>query len=687
MEDINVMLVDDEERFLLTTKKMLERKGYRVKTASSGIEALEKLSTNNMHVVILDVKMPGMDSISTLKEIKNKFPLVEVIMLTGHATVDSAVDGMKLGAVDFLMKPAKIEDIVEKIEAAFVKRQIIDDRANIKRGYFKKIRLRLTIGLLIAFILPYAVLSAYFHLQFSYTLKNIGKLNLETLSNSQRNTIDLFLQERVVNLFGIFHHSQFSISPSRHNMDSYLQSLRQVSDSFIDVGVLNAEGIQIGYTGPFLFLQGKDYSKEKWFETLMNQKQRYYISDIYLGFRKKEHFTIATKQMIEGNGYIIRSTLDPDKFYMFLRTISHGKEVESSLINSKGQYQIVDPDRGCLLGQSEYIPPRTGESGVNEVKKNGDSMLIAYSWLKETPWALLVRQPLKITHAAMYRARRVMTASLALILLAIGAAIWFASNRLLGYAQATAEKQEELHHQLIHASKLASIGQLATGVAHEINNPLATIVATSGVVRDMLDPQFDLDSSPENMLKEIDVIDSAAFRAKGITQQLLDFGRKNEPRLVPCNVNEVLDKVMSGLKIREFTLSDIEIIRNYYPDLPEIPLDRDQISQVFMNLINNAGDAISGPGKITISTTSDDEYVTVTIKDTGKGMTSDQMKEIFNPFYTTKDVGKGTGLGLSVSLSIVETMGGTIDVQSLEDAGSSFTVSLPKFRPKGGVNP
>ena len=677
MGNINVMLVDDEKRFLLTTKKMLERKGYKVKTASSGSIALEKLKGNDIHVVILDVKMPGMDGITTLKKIKERFPQVEVIMLTGHATVESAVDGLKYGAADYLMKPASIEDIDEKIEAAFAKRQILDNQTNIRREYFKKVRFRLIIGLLFAVILPYAVLSVYFHIQFNSTLKNIGKLNLEALSISQRNTIDLFLQERVVNLFSLFHGSEFTVSPSQHNMESYLQTLRQVSDSFIDIGFLNEEGIQIGYTGPFPHLQGKDYSDEQWFKTLLNLQQDYFISDIYLGFRKKPHFTIATRQIIGKETYIMRSTLDPDKFYIFLRTISHGKGVESSLINREGQYQIVDPDRGKLLGQSEYIPPLAGKSGVMEVRRNGDSILIAYAWLKETPWALIVRQPLSIALAQMYRTRRIMTASLACIIFSIAAAIWFTSSRLLSYAQSTAEKQDELKHQLIHASKLASIGELATGVAHEINNPLATIVATTGVIRDMLDPQFDLDASPENIQDEIDVIDSAAFRAKGITQQLLDFGRKDEPRLALCNVNELLDKVLSGLKIREFTIKDIEIIRNYDPDLPEIPLDSDQLSQVFLNLINNAGDAISGSGRITISTGRDEEYVLVTIKDTGEGMTAAQMKEIFNPFYTTKEVGKGTGLGLSVSLSIVETMGGTIDVQSLEGTGSSFTVSLP----------
>ena len=559
---------------------------------------------------------------------------------------------------------------------------ILNGHVNIRK-YFKQVRARLIIGLMVSFILPYAALSVYFHFQFNNTLRKSGILNLTALSESQRNTIDLFLQERVVNLFNLFHSSEFNLNPSKHDMEYHLQHLRQVSDAFIDVGFLDAAGIQKGYAGPFPNLEGRDYSNEEWFKSLMNQKQEYFISDIYLGFRKKPHFTIATRQMIDGRFYVMRSTLDPDKFYMFLRSISHGKEVECAIINNKGLYQIVDPDRGKLLGLSEYLPPQKASPGVMQIKKDGDTVIIAYAWLKETPWALLVRQPLSIVHAEMYHARRIIIASLIFILIIVGGLISFAANRLIGHAQTIAEKRDELQYQLVHASKLASVGELATGVAHEINNPLAIITATSGVVRDMLDPAFDLDHSPENITKELDTIDAAAFRARKITKQLLEMGRKNAPRLILCNVNNILDEVMSGIKEREFKVEDIEVLFEYEPDIPELLLDHDQIRQVFLNLINNAGDAISGPGTITITTRYDDKNIYVSITDTGGGIEPDKIDRIFDPFFTTKDIGKGTGLGLSVSLGIVEGMGGTINVQSLKGSGSAFTVSLPLQKLKG----
>ncbi|RJP47845.1 MAG: response regulator [Desulfobacteraceae bacterium] len=128
MEKMKIMLVDDEERFLLTTGKLLARKGFDILTASRGEQCLEMLADNLVHVVILDVKMPGMSGLETLQEIKRDHPLIEVIMLTGHATVESAVEGLRSGAIDYLMKPVSVDDLMAKAEAAFARRQIIEDK-------------------------------------------------------------------------------------------------------------------------------------------------------------------------------------------------------------------------------------------------------------------------------------------------------------------------------------------------------------------------------------------------------------------------------------------------------------------------------------------------------------------------------------------------------------------------------
>lgn len=129
-KELKIMLVDDEERYLETTRKLLEKKGYHAETASSGSEALKRMSEQTVHVVILDVKMPQMDGHETFREIKKRHPLVEVIMLTGHATVESAIEGLKAGAFDYLMKPADVDALIEKAEEAFVKYKKHQEKIN-----------------------------------------------------------------------------------------------------------------------------------------------------------------------------------------------------------------------------------------------------------------------------------------------------------------------------------------------------------------------------------------------------------------------------------------------------------------------------------------------------------------------------------------------------------------------------
>jgi DNA-binding NtrC family response regulator len=135
MNAMKIMLVDDEERFLKTTRKLIEKKGVAITTAPGGVEALEKLRTErDIHVVILDVKMPGMDGIETLREIKSQFPLVEVIMLTGHGTVESAVEGLKSGATDYLTKPTDIDELLSKAEEAYEKRLRLEEKIRVAQA-------------------------------------------------------------------------------------------------------------------------------------------------------------------------------------------------------------------------------------------------------------------------------------------------------------------------------------------------------------------------------------------------------------------------------------------------------------------------------------------------------------------------------------------------------------------------
>ncbi|MBU1564028.1 MAG: histidine kinase [Proteobacteria bacterium] len=554
-----------------------------------------------------------------------------------------------------------------------------DSQANLEKIqlHFKQLKTRLVLGLVLGFLLPNAFLSAYFHYQFAHTLKNNAKLNLEAVAESQKNSIEIYLQERIVNLNNLFHSKEFTLQPSSEVMKSYLHNLKRFDEAFVDIGFLDANGLEIGYAGPFSTFPDKSYNKETWYSGLISENKKYVVGDLSLGSGKSPRFTIATRQEFDGRIYIMKATLDPDKLYVFLRSINNGKSIDSMIINRQGQYQVVDLNMSPFQETSSFVPPYSSPSGVEEITGDNESMLVAYSWLTETPWALLTKQPVSVAQTGMYLSRLILTIGLIVISLIVSTVVYYTINKLVKNARQMAEKGQQLQEMLAHASKLASIGELAAGVAHEINNPLAIIMATSGVIRDMLNPEFELDHSSEAINTELTIIDNAATRAKGITKKLQDMGKSSSSCSIPCDINALLDDVLSRLKKNEFKSKTIEIVTQFSPLLPSIMAEAYPLRQVFGNIFINASDAISEQGTITVTTETFEGMVSVTINDTGKGIPPEDLKRIFNPFFTTKGGGKGTGLGLSIAASIVKYCSGTIKVNSILGVGSSFTVLLP----------
>ncbi|NLZ17083.1 MAG: histidine kinase [Desulfobulbaceae bacterium] len=543
--------------------------------------------------------------------------------------------------------------------------------------HFDKLQRGLIIGLIIGFLLPNALLAAYFHYQFTHTLRSSAILNLQTVADNQKNSLDLYLRERIGNLYNLLLSPGFALAPTKAAMNDYLRILTNFHDGFIDVGLINPKGVQIGYAGASPELLGKDYSDTPWLQQLLKEDKHHIVSDSYLGSRQNAEFTMAVRHTFAGKVYVLRATLDPDKLYMLLRSTVHGGSVESALVNANGQYQVVDPKTGNATDRGPFVPPLTQSVAIHEQDIDETSTLIAYTWLKEAPWALLVTQPLSVAQSGMHQARLILTVSLISISLLFCIIIFFTIRKLTNDARRMADKGRQLQEMLAHASKLASIGELAAGVAHEINNPLAIIMATSGVIRDMFNPAFDLDNSTEALYKELTVIDNAATRAKGITKKLQEMGKTRMPQTEPCEINTQVETVVNRLKKVEFKGKAIEVELALSPDLPPILAECERLRQVFNNILVNAADAIQDKGVITITTGIQDGMVAITIADTGRGIPQKNLERIFHPFFTTKGGSLGTGLGLSIAASIVKHLGGVIKVNSVVGKGSTFTILLP----------
>jgi two-component system, NtrC family, sensor kinase len=267
---------------------------------------------------------------------------------------------------------------------------------------------------------------------------------------------------------------------------------------------------------------------------------------------------------------------------------------------------------------------------------------------------------------------------LGLVVIGFGAALF--TNNLVNKIRETDLENATNFDMLIQSNKMIALSKMAAGIAHEVNNPLASIGETAGWMKDLL-AEEDLAASKNftEFDESVDKIEKHVIRARKIIHNLLGFARRMEPAKEKINVNNLLDET-TGFLENEAKYVGIRVEKKYEDDVPVIVSDLSQIQQVVLNILNNAIDAIGTNGIITVSTRylKKSEEIEIGVADTGKGIPESELARIFDPFYTTKEVGKGTGLGLSISYSIIEKLGGHISVESKLGKGTVFTILLPK---------
>ena len=256
----------------------------------------------------------------------------------------------------------------------------------------------------------------------------------------------------------------------------------------------------------------------------------------------------------------------------------------------------------------------------------------------------------------------------------ISAYPFFENGDLIGAIELSRDITADINSRqaMMQKDKLASIGRLSAGVAHEINNPLTTILTTAMLIQEDIDP-----ANP--MYEELQTITNETLRCRKIVASLLDFARQTKPAKKHHNINDIIKECIR-LTRKQAEFKDVQIEKALSKEVPELLLDKEQIQQALINLILNATDATDPGGKITISTDylSDDHFVDIKVSDTGKGIAAEVVDKIFEPFFTTREI--GTGLGLAITHGIIGRHGGDIRVQSQPGQGTTFTIRLPHNR-------
>ncbi len=505
------------------------------------------------------------------------------------------------------------------------------------------------------------------------------------IGNTQQ-SIEFFLKEKLSGLrylTSVYTYDQLS---SQTSLNEIFIKRKKEFGELVDLGLIDSHGIQRAYAGPYN-LQGRDYSGQDWFHEVVIRGV--YVSDVFMGYRKIPHFTIALREdaISKGGFWIMRATIDMETLTKFLSAIKLEKDDDAFIINKEGILQTPSRFHGNLLERYQLgvTPPKQGISLMN-IQSHGSPATLGYGDIKDSPWILaaVIKTPAYSRIAEIIR-KELAAVYLICALILIGIVMNYRTVKtVVHWIEEADKKREEAISQTEHSAKLASIGRLAAGVAHEINNPLAIINEKAGLMKDYL--QIETDSScRERFLPLLTAITDSINRCRTITHRLLGFARRMDVKIEEIDLNDLIQEV-AGFLEREILYRNIRLELNLFEHLPLIESDRGQLQQVFLNIINNAIDAVSEGGLIIVSTVPEEEskFVRVIVRDNGQGIPREALKHIFEPFYTTKEKGKGTGLGLSLSYGIIQRLGGTVQVDSEVNKGTTFIVKLPVKAEIGG---
>jgi two-component system NtrC family sensor kinase len=530
-------------------------------------------------------------------------------------------------------------------------------------------------------IMPLLIMTVLSAVQFEnvYRAEAFGPLG--RLTANAQHTLEFFLDERKAALRFVISNSTLDQLSQEPYLQQVFHNLSQAFGGFVDLGLIDSDGRQRSYVGPYDLL-GKVYLDQDWFHEVRLRGE--HVSDVFMGYRRFPHFVMAVKyEDGQGRWHALRATIDSEELTRRVREVCRDPEGDAFLVNRAGVLQTPSKNYGQVLARLPLaLPPYSREAKVVEVQgEGGNPLLVGYSYIDQSPFVFFLVSNPRTIMAAWHKARRELIIFAAFSVLLILGVIWVSATVLVRRIREADEKRAAILHRAEYTQRMASVGRLAAGVAHEINNPLAIIGEKAGLISDLIGTKRE---SPHQakVLQLVQSIDKAVDRASRVTHRLLGFARHIDVERERISLEELIREVLGFLE-KEASHRNVTLAIDSEEDLPLIVSDRGQLQQVFLNIINNSLAAVAdGTGRIDITLRrGGGQRLVVEIADNGSGIEPQNIGRVFEPFFTTKK-GYGTGLGLSITYGIVKKLGGEISVTSEPGRWTRFTVELPVTAPE-----
>ena len=537
---------------------------------------------------------------------------------------------------------------------------------------YATLRRLLATGFFVSGIIPILIIAAG-------SIYNFKELSLKNIENTARQVVEhrndvlnTFLQGQVNFLSTLINLYPLDYLQNKDNLKAlFLAISREGKEGeIVDLQLIDTAGAQLAYVGPYKEkVEGKHYKDSPWFNQVLVRGT--HVSDVFTGYRDYPHFVIALTDPMKT--YVLRATINSSIFNSLLYSAQIGPSGDAFILNSNGEFQTPSLQRATSLNPTE----------IKMLKHHPDTEVLtdathlyASKWLNGNMWLLVVKTRITDNLEVFYNYRTriifsVLFISAMFLLFSIGI-----SRLIVARLERTDREQNALDQQMAHIEKMANIGRLAAGIAHEINNPLQLIQMQAGWIEELLDEEKP--GSIENLeeyQKSVAKIKHHVNRAGTITHRLLGFSRKISAEY-DVQVNELLKETLSFLE-NEAHGNNIALNLQFDENLPTVRTDGSQVQQVLLNLIENALDAVGADGQIDIITKRTKDELHIQIADNGPGIKPEVMKKLWEPFFTTKEPGKGTGLGLSICSDIAHKLGGAITAENRPQGGAVFTLKLP----------
>ncbi|MCI4626189.1 MAG: ATP-binding protein [Candidatus Magnetoovum sp. WYHC-5] len=555
-------------------------------------------------------------------------------------------------------------------------------------GHYR--RLKIYINLFVIFISVVFLLIILFvsKLWLMNFLKQETDNMIKWQMENTKNNLEYFINTKLSSLKFMLSVYGIEALKDKNTLSKCLINLQKEFGEIVDIGIIDSNGIMVTYDGPYK-MEGNKYLDHEWFKQVA--VQGVFISDVFMGFRKLPHFAIAIKtekpgpKEIGNEFLVIRITIDASTLSKLLKNMTVNEGDDVFLVNGVGVVQT--PSKMFTGLMDSYLSDVSAviDNNIKLLSKNihsGKEKIVGLLKIKNTLWTLItITEPKGDIFIAKLFLRELLAIFIISVLIILTITIVI-TQILVNWIRIAHEERERAMVEIEHSSKLAAIGKLAAGVAHEINNPLSIISQSAGLITDFVEINREVvDDDFKPVLGKFEQLSNSIVNAVGrchtITHRLLGFVRRVDVKYELINLKDAIKEVIGFLE-KELLYKNIQLVENYDAALPSIVTDKGLLQQVILNIINNAFDAVEKGGIIEISVKPiDEEKALISIRDNGHGIKPEQVKNIFEPFYTTKAKGKGTGLGLSISHSIVKKMGGTITVDSDIGRGACFMIELP----------